>query len=68
MPNAKKPKRDPGNSHGSTRELARFPKTIPKEDPKESEERKKKKERLEQIRLNKLKRRDEILVTKLYLE
>lgn len=43
-------------------------KPIPKEDPKNSEERKKKKERLEQIRLNKLRKRDEILVTKLYLE
>ena len=43
-------------------------KPIPKEDPKEDEERRKKKERLEQIRLNKLKRRDEILVTKLYLK
>tara|TARA_Y100000996_G_C22525087_1_gene644090 strand:- start:585 stop:1355 length:771 start_codon:yes stop_codon:yes gene_type:complete len=43
-------------------------KPIPKGDPKEDEERRKKKERLEQIRLNKLKRRDEILVTKLYLK
>lgn len=43
-------------------------KPIPKEDPKNLEERKKKKERLEQIRLNKLRKRDEILVTKLYLE
>ena len=41
---------------------------IPKGDPKEDEERRKKKERLEQIRLNKLKRRDEVLVTKLYLK
>lgn len=43
-------------------------KPIPKGDPKEDEERRKKKERLEQIRLNKLKRRDEILVTNLYLK
>lgn len=43
-------------------------KTIPKIDPKTLEEKQKKKERLEQIRLNKLKKRDETLVTSLYLK
>ena len=43
-------------------------KQIPEIDPKELEEKKKKKERVEQIRLNKLRKRDEILVTSLYLE
>ena len=43
-------------------------KTIPKIDPKVLEEKQKKKERLEQIRLNKLRKRDEILVTSLYLK
>ena len=41
---------------------------IPLIDPKIEEEKKKKMERLEQIRLNKLRKRDEILVTSLYLE
>ena len=43
-------------------------KTIPEIDPEILEEKQKKKERLEQIRLNKLKKRDEILVTSLYLK
>ena len=43
-------------------------KQIPEIDPKELEEKKKKKERVEQIRLNKLRKRDEILVTSLYLK
>ena len=43
-------------------------KSIPEIDPKELEEKKKKKERIEQIRLNKLRKRDEILVTNLYLK
>ena len=41
---------------------------IPLIDPKIEEEKKKKMERLEQIRQNKLRKRDEILVTSLYLE
>ena len=43
-------------------------KSIPEIDPKVLEEKKKKKERIEQIRLNKLRKRDEILVTSLYLK
>ena len=43
-------------------------KKIPLIDPKIEEEKKKKMERLEQIRQNKLRKRDEILVTSLYLE
>tara|TARA_B100001093_G_scaffold249659_1_gene239072 strand:- start:448 stop:1215 length:768 start_codon:yes stop_codon:yes gene_type:complete len=43
-------------------------KSIPEIDPKVLEEKKKKKERVEQIRLNKLRKRDEILVTSLYLK
>ena len=43
-------------------------KQIPLIDPKIEEEKKKKMERLEQIRQNKLRKRDEILVTSLYLE
>jgi curved DNA-binding protein CbpA len=43
-------------------------KIIPEIDTKVLEEKKKKKERIEQIRLNKLRKRDEILVTSLYLK
>ena len=41
-------------------------KTIPKIDPKVLEEKQKKKERLEQIRLNKLRKRDEIPIRKYF--